>query len=543
MEDIAPDSSSYLPKDSPTLSTIIDCQEYYLLNNNCVYKIIIGKNNTEVFIKNKNYFFSFNQKDLSILIRTQLNTIDEAYDFIINLFDLNKVHILSITLHKEMKLLLNISEEKEIKLTLKYNTINNMNIGINDFIMNELKQLNNEINKLKQENRELKNEINILKKYSHQVNQPKTTHSYNPNFNYNLNTNTNTNINISAKSINSNISNKSNKIIPLNIKFISDLVNNSFGYTDLDYSFIIFKSLYNIQFLVYATFTKSIVVYNITLNKVEKEIDNCHEKYITNFRHTYDIKSSRDLVMSISSEENNIKIWDVKTWNSISNIKSVNYNGWVYSACFYLDLNKNIFVLTSNRNKKGDCEAIKIFDLNGYIIKEIKDSKEQTYFINIYYDESLNKNFIITGNVGFVKSYDVEQNELYHKYIENDEINNFCHFSIVIRNNSNKIEMIESCFDGYLRLWDFHEGYLIKKIKVSNDGLRGISIYNEKYLFVGCDDKKIKLVDIENESVAMNLVGHNNEVITIKKFKHDKYGECIISQNGGQSQIKLWKIG
>ena len=39
----------------------------------------------------------------------------------------------------------------------------------------------------------------------------------------------------------------------------------------------------------------------------------------------------------------------------------------------------------------------------------------------------------------------------------------------------------------------------------------------------------------------MNLFGHCNEVITIKKFIHNKYGECIASQNGGESQIKLWK--
>ena len=40
----------------------------------------------------------------------------------------------------------------------------------------------------------------------------------------------------------------------------------------------------------------------------------------------------------------------------------------------------------------------------------------------------------------------------------------------------------------------------------------------------------------------MNLSGHNNEVISIKKFKHDKFGECIVSQNGGESPIYLWKI-
>ena len=102
--------------------------------------------------------------------------------------------------------------------------------------------------------------------------------------------------------------------------------------------------------------------------------------------------------------------------------------------------------------------------------------------------------------------------------------------------------MIESCFDGFLRIWEFHVGNLVKKIKVSNEGLRGICIYDENILFVGCDDKKIKVVDIETKNVILNLSGHSNEVISIKKFKHEKFGECIASQNGGESSIYLWKI-
>jgi WD40 repeat protein len=284
------------------------------------------------------------------------------------------------------------------------------------------------------------------------------------------------------------------------------------------------------------------LIFNLGTNKIVKEIKNCHNKHITNFRHILDKKESRDLVMSVSSEENNIKIWEVKTWECISNLEKINYKGLIYSACFYSDLNNNIHVVSSNRNKAGDCEPIKIFDLNGYIIQEMEESKEQTYFIDIYLDETLNKNFIITGNVGLVKSYDISQNKLYHTYCENNELNNFCHFSVVVRNINNKSEMIESCFDGFLRIWEFHVGNLVKKIKVSNEGLRGICIYDENILFVGCDDKKIKVVDIETKNVILNLSGHSNEVISIKKFKHEKFGECIASQNGGESSIYLWKI-
>ena len=42
--DTSPISSSYLPTNSQTLSVLIDTQEYFLINDNIIYKIIIGKN-------------------------------------------------------------------------------------------------------------------------------------------------------------------------------------------------------------------------------------------------------------------------------------------------------------------------------------------------------------------------------------------------------------------------------------------------------------------------------------------------------------------
>ena len=37
--------------------------------------------------------------------------------------------------------------------------------------------------------------------------------------------------------------------------------------------------------------------------------------------------------------------------------------------------------------------------------------------------------------------------------------------------------------------WNFHNALLLKKIKISNEGLRGICLWNDSYLFIGCDDK------------------------------------------------------
>ena len=64
-------------------------------------------------------------------------------------------------------------------------------------------------------------------------------------------------------------------------------------------------------------------------------------------------------------------------------------------------------------------------------------------------------------------------------------------------------------------------------------------LWDEKYLFVGCNHKIIKIIDL-NEGIIKDLEGHNNEVLTIKKINHNKYGPCLISQGLGNDQIKIW---
>ena len=489
--EIIPNSSSYLPNNSQSLTSIVDCQEYYLINENVVYKIIIGRNIYELFIKCKNYLFIFNQNDLSILSKIKFNSINEAYEFIRNIFEENQVFIKTININKEMKLILKNSNENEIKVTLVYNSQNS------DFIFNEIKQLKTEIMNLKEENKKLKIEILKLRKYHENTN-------------------------------------------PKDMKLLADITNDSFGYTDLDNTFTVFKSIKNIFYIVYSNINKSMNIYDLNRQKLIKQINNCHNKHITNFRHQLDIINKRDLVMSVSSEDNNIKLWNANNWECFVNIENINYVGWLYSACF-LNEKGQIYIITSNRNKQGKSEPIRIFDFNGYIIKEISNSNEQTYFIDTYYDNILCKNYIISGNVGYVKSYDYNKNELYYKYNDfDDNSNSYSHFSIIIRNNKEVIELIESCFDGNIRIWNFHSGLLLNKIKLSDEGLRGICLWNDNYLFVGCDDKTIKLLEINNILIVDNLTGHNNEVITVKKIIHPQLGECLISQNGGESQIKIW---
>ena len=179
-----------------------------------------------------------------------------------------------------------------------------------------------------------------------------------------------------------------------------------------------------------------------------------------------------------------------------------------------------------------------MFDTNYNKIKEIKDSIDSTYFIDVYYDNKSSKNFIITGNNGYLKSYDYNENKVYHIYNDNDKKR---HCSIIIDNKENIIKMIESSFDGNIRIWDFHSGILLNKIKVcENSWLFGICLWDNEHLFVACGDKTIKLINIKKKLVISNLNIFKNKVLSIKKVRHPLFGECLISQGYEKEQIKMF---
>ena len=68
----------------------------------------------------------------------------------------------------------------------------------------------------------------------------------------------------------------------------------------------------------------------------------------------------------------------------------------------------------------------------------------------------------------------------------------------------------------------------------------GICLWDNEHIFVGCQDRTIKLIDINNNLIIKNLISNDNEVCTIKKFNHPKYGMCLISQGLKENNIKLW---
>ena len=328
---------------------------------------------------------------------------------------------------------------------------------------------------------------------------------------------------------------------PDNIQFKEDLTSDSYTTQSLDNSFSVFKATNDLLYLVYSNNNKSIISINLINKQKIHEIKNAHNWPIICFRYYLDKIKKIDLIISISADDNNIKLWKVNNWECILNMKNINKVGSLYSACFLYNNNQN-YILTTKYNILNDSELIKVFDFKGNKIKELNDSNDNTYFIDTFYDNKYSKNYIITGNNGSIKSYDYNENKIYHNYDDNNNrIRSI--YNAIINKQKEEIKLIESSTDGYIRIWNFHSGKLLSKIKVINHSLYSLCLWDEKYLFVGCWKETIKLIDLDNRKIIKDLkVNTENirNIISIKKIIHPKYGECLISQGIFNSQIKLW---
>ena len=157
----------------------------------------------------------------------------------------------------------------------------------------------------------------------------------------------------------------------LNIHFLKDIIIDSIHCSSWIYNtFCIFKDINNILFLVYANYNNSIISYNLIDEKKVNEIKRAHKSSITNFRFYLDKNNNRDLLISISGDDLNIKLWNFNNFECLLNLRNKYSCGWIYSS-FIFNIENNIVIITSNCNYEGNkVGPIKLFDLSGKNIKK-----------------------------------------------------------------------------------------------------------------------------------------------------------------------------
>ena len=328
-------------------------------------------------------------------------------------------------------------------------------------------------------------------------------------------------------------------------KLLNNLTEDSAAYLLLDRTFIIFNSINGIINLIYSNMEKSIVSYNLITNKKIIEIKNAHTDWVTNFNHFFDENVKKDFVLSVSASDCNIKLWDINNYECLLNLNDIYNNGEIYSSCFLMFENNN-YIISSNYCRIY--QQLKIFDFKGNLIKEIDEIKKKTIFIDTFYNKQDSKTYILTGNNGFITSFDYNENKIKHIY--DDKTDKEDHSKIIVwpleynDNNKNEIyKLIETCDDGFIRVWNFDTGILLKKIQFENKlYLYGICLLNNDYLFVGCSDFTIKVIDLNEGKVVYQLIDSRciDDIICITFINHPKYGKCLISQGNAGEQIKMW---
>ena len=515
---------------------IEEYEEFYIIKDNRIFKFIVGKMESEIIINYKNYEIIVGMNDLYFLVKKKFNAINDVYMFFVNIFEENKVIIMDKN-EKILKILLKYNienKEKEFELTLTYNK-KCKNLIINK-LKEEIDKMNNEINVLKE------NLINRNNLNNKGFKTSRNSNNFNNIDNYkNINIkNINTINNLeNAKEIYSELNNEF-KTNPQNIKFSKNLIKDSYSHCSIDNTFTVFKALDKIIYIIYSTKEKSIISYNLNKDKKAKEIKNAHNEFISNIRHYLDKINEMDLILTISGKDNNLKIYNFNKWECLLNIKPLNKKGHLRSACLFFDKEEKYF-LSSNDVYKDFSEFIKIYDFKGNHVNTVPNSDDRTAFMDTFYDNETKKNYIITGNTNYVKSYfyinSINNFQLYKIYNDNDK---YFHDSIVIYYNEGLLKMIESSEGGILRIWNFNSGELLKRIKVIEKQLCGICLWNCNYLFVGCHDNSIKLIDIIKGTIIKSLEGHEGDILTIKKIIHPLYGEYLITQAIDDKKIKLW---
>ena len=153
---------------------------------------------------------------------------------------------------------------------------------------------------------------------------------------------------------------------PENLKYFFDLQNTSYVYYyENKNTFIVFDSINKEKFLNCPKLPKSIVSYNILKRSISHELINAHNSRVKNLAHYFDKKQKKDLILSKSENDNNIKIWIFLNWELILNIRDI------------ININ-SIFILNQKNENNiivGCNELIKVINLKKYSFSTINELK------------------------------------------------------------------------------------------------------------------------------------------------------------------------
>ena len=319
---------------------------------------------------------------------------------------------------------------------------------------------------------------------------------------------------------------------PQELEFKEDICSTAHKTNSIDRVFCAFKSFSGESLVVWGSNSYSIEFYDCEKNQIIKTIPRAHNQTIFSCRHYQDLKQKIDYIIT-SSYDRHVKVWDCNKSFPALSIPNAHTGYYIYSVCLlYNSLDESNYVITSVPNEK-----MKMWDFSGKYLKNFGQDNESTYFIDSYFDKTKKQYYILNANSVDVKSYEFPSGILYHRYKGTPQT---WHMSVVVNMTKEGQILIESDGNGNIRMWDFHTAQLLKCINWQHSlNLRGICLWNDKYLFASGNDYQVKLFDLEEGKFVKTFKGHTSTVCTIEKIMHPKYGGCMISQ-ALDGKLKLW---
>ena len=321
---------------------------------------------------------------------------------------------------------------------------------------------------------------------------------------------------------------------PKNLYFKKNLCLSAQRTYLIDKVFCVFNSFQKQTLLVWGN-VANLEFYDIDNDKKIKEISVAHISQIFCCRHYADNKSKIDYVLT-TSHDCNIKVWNVNTYTCevyIRNPYITKKN--IFSACLLIDEHLHQkYIISSCVN-----DFMKLYEFNGRYRYSFGISDANTFFINSYYDPKNKSYYIINGNSIDVRCYNLKDGSLFNRY--QGKPRSF-HTGAIIYDTKTETTLIDIDGNGYIRFWDFHTAKLIRSIYVNSFiNLRGLCLWNNKYLIVGGNEHQIKIVDLKQGKVVKYFKEHTGTICTVERINSKVYGECLLSQ-GMDGAIKLWSI-
>ena len=273
-----------------------------------------------------------------------------------------------------------------------------------------------------------------------------------------------------------------------------------------------------------------IEIYDLSNNKLTATLNVLKQIYI--IRHYAQFSKRIDYLLTTTTDKS-IKIFDLNTFKEYITINNCYAGTYMYSALLLFDdLGLKNYVVTSSPN-----DFIKIWNFeNGKFIKNVGSKEDYTYFINFW--KNNDKYFIINANADNVKIYGMEkENQLFGEYSGTERTWHMCAFVEKV----NEIDtLFESDGNGYVRLWNLETHQIIKSIQCQSVSLRGINLWNQKYIIAAASDKSFKILDLEKGELVGSVSGqHLNSLCSVKKVIHPLYGESLLS-GSIDGTIRLW---